>query len=85
MTGLGRVNGYPVGVMINNPKFLGGSMDLAAGQKVIRFLNLLDTFHLPLVYFTDEPGFIVGLAEQKKGIVRAGARVVHVTARPKLP
>ena len=83
--GLARVNGYPVGVMINNPKFLGGSMDLDAGQKVCRFLNMLDTFHLPLVYFTDEPGFMVGLEEQKKGIVRAGARLVHVTARTKMP
>ncbi len=83
--GLARVNGYPVGAMINNPKFLGGSMDLAAGQKVIRFLNMLDTFHLPLVYFTDEPGFMVDLEEQKKGIARAGARIVHVTARTRMP
>jgi len=85
VTGLARVNGYPVGVMINNPNFLGASMDVAAGQKVIRFLNLCDTFHLPLVYFIDEPGFMVGLEEQKKGILRAGARLVHVTSRTKMP
>ena len=83
--GLARVNGYPVGVMINNPNFLGASMDITAGQKVIRFLNLCDTFHLPLVYFVDEPGFMVGLEEQKKGILRAGARLVHVTSRTKMP
>ena len=60
VVGLGRVDGYPVGVMINNPKRLGGSMDVAAGTKVIRFLQLCDTFHLPMVYFADEPGFMVG-------------------------
>ena len=85
ITGLARANGYPVGVMINNPKFLGGSMDTDAGQKVCRFLNLCDTFHLPLVYFVDEPGFMVGLEEQKKGILRAGARLVHVTSRTRMP
>lgn len=85
ITGLARVNGYPVGAMINNPNVLGGSMDTDAGGKVIRFLNLLDTFHLPLVYFTDEPGFMVGLEEQKKGITRAGARIVQVTARTQMP
>jgi acetyl-CoA carboxylase carboxyltransferase component len=46
ITALARVNGYPVGVMINNPMFLGGSMDVAAGTKVIRFIQLCDTFHL---------------------------------------
>ncbi len=83
--GLARVNGYPVGVMINNPNFLGGSMDLAAGQKVNRFINLCDTFHLPLVYFADEPGFMVGIEAQKQGIVRAGARLVHTTGRSRMP
>lgn len=83
--GLARVNGYPVGVMINNPKSLGGSMDMAAGLKVVRFINLCDTFHLPLVYFADEPGFMVGIEAQKQGIVRAGARLVHVTGRSRMP
>ena len=78
ITGLARVDGYPVGVMINNPRFLGGSMDKAAGEKTARLMQLCDTFHLPLVYFCDEPGFMVGLEEEKKGIVRAGARIVSL-------
>ena len=85
VTGLARVNGYPLGVMINNPNFLGGSMDVAAGLKVVHFLKLCDTFHLPLVYFADEPGFMVGIEAQKQGIVRAGARIVHVTAQTQMP
>jgi len=85
MVGLGRVDGYPVGVMINNPMFLGGSMNVAAGNKVIRFLQLIDTFHLPMVYFADEPGFMVGLESQKEGIVRAGAKMLCATFQTRVP
>lgn len=85
ITGLARVNGYPVGVMINNPRHLGGSMDVAAGTKVIRFIQLCNTFHLPMVYFADEPGFMVGIEAQKQGIVRAGARIVCATQQSRMP
>jgi acetyl-CoA carboxylase carboxyltransferase component len=85
ITALARVNGYPVGVMINNPMFLGGSMDVAAGTKVIRFIQLCDTFHLPMVFFADEPGFMVGLEVQKQGIVRAGAKMICATQQSKMP
>jgi len=85
VTGFGRVNGYPVGVMANNPMFLGGSMDGASGSKAIRLMQLCDTFHLPMVYFADEPGFMVGVAAQKTGILRAGARVVLATCATRMP
>ncbi len=76
MTGLARVDGLPCGVMINDPRFNGGSMDIAAGEKMLRLLEMCETFHLPLAYFADEPGFSVGSAQERLGIVRAGARVV---------
>ena len=71
--------------MINNPMHLGGSTDVAAGEKVIRLIQLCDTFHLPMVSFADEPGFMVGLEVQKQGIVRAGARLVCATCDSKMP
>ena len=83
--GLARVDGYPVGVMINNPKRIGGSMDVAAGTKVIRFLQLCDTFHLPMIYLADEPGFMVGPEQQRQGIVRAGAKMLCATLRTRMP
>ena len=83
--GLARLNGYPVGVMINNPNRIGGSMDVSAGTKVIRFLQLCDTFHLPIVYFADEPGFMVGPEQQNQGIVRAGAKMICATLRTRVP
>ena len=85
ITALARINGYPVGVMAHNPRFLGSSMDVAAGQKVIRFLQLCDTFHLPMVYFADEPGFMVGLEAQKQGILRGGAKMICTTYRTRMP
>lgn len=76
VTGLARVDGIPCGVRSNDPRFNGGSMNIAAGEKMLRLLELCETFHLPLVYFADEPGFSVGPAQERLGIVRAGARVV---------
>ena len=85
MTGLARVNGIPCGVIANNPKFNGGSMDIAAGEKTLRMLDLCDTFHLPLVYFADEPGFSVGQHQEELGIIRAGARVVTAFSASRTP
>ncbi len=85
MTGLARLNGYPVGVMANNPKHGGGSTDVAAGNKVMRLIALCNTFHLPLVSFADEPGFMVGLESEKQGIERAGARLVAMTTTSWMP
>jgi acetyl-CoA carboxylase carboxyltransferase component len=84
ITGLARLNGYPAGVMANNPMF-GASTDVAGGDKVMRLIQLCDTFHLPLVSFADEPGFMVGLESEKRGIERAGARLVVVTCSSQMP
>ncbi|MBM3138640.1 MAG: hypothetical protein FJZ92_00115 [Chloroflexi bacterium] len=85
VTGLARLNGYPVGVMANNPVHLGGTTDVAAGEKVIRLMQLCDTFHLPLISFADEPGFMVGLESEKRGIERAGARLVIASCESRMP
>jgi acetyl-CoA carboxylase carboxyltransferase component len=85
ITGLARVDGYPVGVMANDPSRAGGATDVAAGQKVIRLLQLCDTFHLPLVDFADEPGLMVGLESEKQGIERAGARLICTLVDSRMP
>ena len=85
ITGLARLNGYPVGVMANNPLHAGGSTDVHGGSKVIRLIQLCDTFHLPLISFADEPGFMVGVESEKAGIERAGARLVIATCQSRMP
>lgn len=85
VTGLARVNGFPVGIMANNPRHNGGTTDVAAGNKIIKLIQLCDTFHLPLISLADEPGFMVGLQSEKQGIERAGAKLVAYVCRSRMP
>jgi acetyl-CoA carboxylase carboxyltransferase component len=85
VTGLGRVDGFPVGVMANNPRRGGGATDVAAGAKVMRLIQLCDQFHLPLISFADEPGFQVGPQSERQGIERAGAQLVWTTCQSRMP
>lgn len=85
ITGLARMNGYPVAIMANNPMHGGGSTDVAAGSKAMRIIQLADTFHLPLISFADEPGFMVGLEAEKMGIERAGARLIATVCESRIP
>ena len=85
ITGLARFGGYPVGLMANNPKFNGGATDVDAGAKASRLLQLCDTFNLPVISLADEPGFHVGIDSEKRGIERAGARLVALTCQTQMP
>jgi acetyl-CoA carboxylase carboxyltransferase component len=85
ITGLARLNGYSIGIMANNPLHLGGSTDVAAGNKILRLIQLCDTFHLPLVSIADEPGFMVGIESELMGIERAGARLVAAVCQSRMP
>ena len=85
ITGLARLNGFPVGVLANNPNHLGGATDVAAGEKSIRLIQLCDTFHVPLVSFADEPGVMVGLESERRGIERAGARLLCAVCDSTMP
>ena len=85
ITGLARLDGYPVGIMANNPRHNGGSTDAAAGAKVMRLIQLCDTFHLPLISLADEPGFMVGPESERQGIERAGARLVATVCNSRMP
>jgi acetyl-CoA carboxylase carboxyltransferase component len=85
ITGLARVNGYPVGIMANNPKRGAGATDVAAAEKALRLMQLCDLFHLPLVSFADEPGFLVGHESESRGIERTGARLAWMSCRSRMP
>ncbi len=85
ITGLARINGYPIGVMANDPMHNGGATDVAAGLKASRLMQLCDLFHLPLVDFADEAGLMVGLDSEKQGIERAGTRLVCITNLCRMP
>ncbi|MFH1758649.1 MAG: carboxyl transferase domain-containing protein [Pseudomonadota bacterium] len=82
---LGRLKGYPVGVMINDTRFFGGGMDASAAEKVIRFVDMCDSFHLPIVNFVDQPGVVIGVAAEKAGTLRASVRALQAIAQSRVP
>jgi acetyl-CoA carboxylase carboxyltransferase component len=85
VTCLARLNGYPVGVMINNPYHNGGGLDRPAAEKMETFIDLCDTFHLPMVNFVDQPGTLVGVEAEKMGNVRGSVRVVSAIEQSVIP
>ena len=76
VTGLARLDGWPVAVLASDPFFYGGGWTADASHKVTRFVDLAETFHLPVVHFVDIPGFIIGVAGEKAATIRHGARAL---------
>jgi acetyl-CoA carboxylase carboxyltransferase component len=85
VTGLGRVGGTPVGFLASNPMVLGGALDVNSADKAARFVWLCDAFGLPLVFLHDVPGFIVGSAVEKQGIIRHGAKMLFAVSEATVP
>lgn len=85
VAGLARLNGYPVGVIANDPKQGGGAPNAAACDKMIRLVDVCDTFHIPVVNFVDNPGFLIGSAAERAGTVRAGARALVAVYQATMP
>lgn len=85
ITGLARLGGRPIGVIANNPKVYGGAMDADAARKQIHFMELCDTFHIPLVFFVDVPGFMVGLKAEEEATLREGMRAVYTAGQLSVP
>jgi len=85
VTGLARLNGFPVGVLANDPQRGGGAPDMHACEKMIRFVEMCDTFHLPVVNFVDNPGFLIGTAAERAGTVRFGARALASIFQASIP
>ncbi|MEO6271377.1 MAG: carboxyl transferase domain-containing protein [Lautropia sp.] len=85
MTCLARLNGYPIGVMINDPYHNGGGLNRPAAEKMETFVDLCDTFHLPIVNFVDQPGTVVGLDAERMGNVRGSVRVMSALEQSRIP
>jgi len=85
VTALARLDGYPVGVMANDPRHVGGALTAAGSEKMTRFVDLCDTFHLPVVNFVDQPGFLIGVAAERAGTVRKGVRALSAIYQASVP
>jgi len=85
ITALARLDGHPVGLLANDCHHDGGAMTADGARKVRRFAELCDAFHLPVVSFVDEPGFMIGSAAEQAGTIRAGMNAMFAVLQTEVP
>jgi methylmalonyl-CoA decarboxylase subunit alpha len=83
--GFGRLDGEVVGVVANNSLHKGGVLFVDSADKATRFVQLCDAFNVPLLFLSDVPGFMVGAAVEKQGIIRHGAKMITAIAEATVP
>ena len=83
--GFGRLNGEVVGVVGNNSLHKGGVLFVDSADKATRFVQLCDAFNVPLLFLADVPGFMVGSAVERQGIIRHGAKMVSAISEATVP
>jgi acetyl-CoA carboxylase carboxyltransferase component len=85
VVGLARLGGKPVGIVANNSLHKGGVLFVDSADKAARFIQLCDAFNVPLIFLADVPGFMVGTAVEKAGIIRHGAKMVSAVSEATVP
>ncbi|MCA1222174.1 acyl-CoA carboxylase subunit beta [Streptomyces sp. 8L] len=85
VTGFGRIEGFPVGVVANQPTQLAGCLDINASEKAARFVRTCDAFNIPVLTFVDVPGFLPGVDQEYGGIIRRGAKLIFAYAEATVP
>lgn len=85
VTALARLDGRPVAVLASDPRHYGGGMTADGGDKTARFVDLADTFNLPVVHLVDQPGFVIGSASERAGTIRRGARALAAVYQARVP
>ncbi len=83
--GFARLDGFPVGVVGNQPKHLAGVLDIDSSCKGARFVRTCDAFNIPLLTFTDVPGFMPGTSQEWGGIIRHGAKLLYAFTEATVP
>ena len=85
VVGFARLDGYPVGVVGNQPAHLAGVLDIDSSVKGARFVRFCDAFNIPLLTFTDVPGFLPGTSQEWGGIIRHGAKLLYAFTEATVP
>ncbi len=85
VSGFARIDGRTVGVVANQPRYLGGIIDADAAQKGARFVSKCDAFGIPLLVLVDTPGYMPGTRQESAGVIRFGAGFVHAFAAAEVP
>jgi acetyl-CoA carboxylase carboxyltransferase component len=85
VTGFARLDGRTVGIVANQPSVRAGAIFVDSADKAARFISLCDAFNIPLVFLQDVPGFMVGVAVERQGIIRHGAKMVAAMSSAEVP
>jgi acetyl-CoA carboxylase carboxyltransferase component len=85
LTGFARIQGRTIGIVANQPKWLGGVLFVDSADKAARFIWLCDAYNVPLLYLADVPGFMIGTKVEKQGIIRAGAKMIAAVSEATVP
>jgi propionyl-CoA carboxylase beta chain len=85
IVGLARIGGHSVGIVSQEPNIIAGVIDIDASDKIARFVRMCDCFNIPLVTFIDSPGFLPGIDQEHRGIIRHGAKVLYAYSEATVP
>jgi acetyl-CoA carboxylase carboxyltransferase component len=85
IVGFGRIDGYPVGIVANQPAYLAGALDIDSSDKIARFVRICNAFNVPIVTFVDTPGYLPGVDQEHYGIIRHGAKVIYAYCEATVP
>lgn len=85
ITAFGNVEGFPVGIVANQPLVKAGTLDIDASEKAARFVRTCDAFNIPVLTFVDVPGFMPGTEQEWNGIIRRGAKLIYAYAEATVP
>jgi len=85
ITGFGRLNGYSVSIVANQPLFMAGSLTIDSSDKEARFIRFCDAFNIPLIFLVDTTGFLPGSQQEHGGILRHGAKVLYAISESVVP
>lgn len=85
IVGFARLEGRVIGVVANNPQTLGGVLFVDSADKAARFINQCDAFNIPLLFLVDVPGFMIGAATERAGIIRHGAKMITAVSEATVP
>jgi acetyl-CoA carboxylase carboxyltransferase component len=85
VVGFARLHGQAVGVVGQQPAVMAGVIDINASDKIARFVRFCDAFNIPIITFSDSPGFMPGVAQEHGGIIRHGAKIVYAYSEATVP
>jgi acetyl-CoA carboxylase carboxyltransferase component len=85
IVGFARLHGQSVGVVGQQPLVMAGAIDIDASDKIARFVRFCDAFNIPIITFSDSPGFLPGVSQEHGGIIRHGAKILYAYSEASVP